>query len=139
MADRSAGELLEIERAAAIGRLEALGTEFDGIVAASVGANSDDEHDPEGATIAFERERTSALRAQAEAHLREIERARSRLAAGEYGTCQLCRRPIGAERLRALPVAEFCTPCAGVSRGAQLRSTLVKGRGTIRSEGRPTG
>jgi DnaK suppressor protein len=137
--DGSASELLEIERTATIRRLEALATEFDGIVAASVGAISDDEHDPEGATIAFERERTSALRAQAEAHLREIEAAQARLAAGDYGTCHLCRRPIGAERLRALPVAEFCTPCAGVSRGEQVRSTLAKGRGTIRSEGRPTG
>ena len=75
-------------------------------------ANSDDEHDPEGATIAFERERTAALRGQVEAHLGEIDHALERVAAGTYGLCRSCRRPIATERLRALPVTELCIGCA---------------------------
>jgi DnaK suppressor protein len=80
-------------------------------------ANSDDEHDPEGATIAFERQRTSALRAQAEAHLDDVDRARARLAAGSYGICRSCRRPISTERLTALPVTEMCMDCARFKSG----------------------
>jgi DnaK suppressor protein len=107
-----AATVLESERGQILSRLRALAAEFEGIVAASVGTNGDDEHDPEGATIAFERERTAALRRQAEAHLGEIDRALARVAAGEYGFCRSCRRPIATDRLRALPVTELCMGCA---------------------------
>lgn len=89
-----ANELLEGEREQALKRLAALADEFEGIVASSLGANSDDEHDPEGATVAFERERAAALRVQAEVHLSDIDRARARLANGLYGTCSSCQRRI---------------------------------------------
>ena len=108
-----ANVLLELERERALARVRALSADFEGIVAASLDANSDDEHDPEGATIAFERERTSALRAQAEAHLDEVDRALARVASGNYGICRSCRRPIAAERLAALPVTQVCIGCAG--------------------------
>ena len=105
--------LLENERDQTRQRLAAVSAECDGIVAASEGANSDDEHDPEGSTIAFERERAAALRSQAEAHLDDIDRAFVRVAEGTYGTCRTCGGEIGAERLRALLVTEVCRPCAG--------------------------
>ena len=108
-----ASVLLELERERALTRVRALNAEFEGIVAASLDANSDDEHDPEGATIAFERQRTAALRARAEAHLDEVDRALARVASGIYGICRSCRRPIGTERLTALPVTEVCIGCAG--------------------------
>jgi len=41
--------------------IAALTAEFDDIVAATTDGNSDDEHDPEGSTLAFERARVSAL------------------------------------------------------------------------------
>jgi DnaK suppressor protein len=113
MDDGRARAILDLERAQTQLRLDALADEFNGIVAASTGANADDEHDPEGATIAFERERTAALRAQAIAHLSDLDQALTRLATGSYGTCSSCGGPIGAERLRALPTTELCTPCAG--------------------------
>jgi DnaK suppressor protein len=106
-----ASALLETERVQTISRLEALTAEFESIVAASLGANGDDEHDPEGATVAFERERTAALRAQTEAYLGDLDRARGRVAEGTYGTCRACRKPIAAERLRALPATELCIAC----------------------------
>ena len=105
--------LLELERGQILSRLRALAAEFEDIVAASLDANGDDEHDPEGATVAFERERTAALRGQVEAQLGNVDRALARVAAGEYGFCRSCGRPIAAERLRALPVTELCIGCAG--------------------------
>ena len=41
------------ERAAALAQIAALTREFEEVVAASRASNADDEHDPEGATIAF--------------------------------------------------------------------------------------
>lgn len=38
----------------------------------------------------------------------EVEAALERLAAGTYGTCEACGRPISAERLDALPATRFC-------------------------------
>ena len=40
--------------------------------------------------------------------LKEIEAALGRIDDGTYGACQLCGKPIGAERLRALPWARLC-------------------------------
>ncbi len=107
-----AREIVEVERAETLRRLDALVDEFNGIVAASLDANADDEHDPEGATIAFERERTAAFRAQAIAHLNDLDQALARLTSGSYGMCTICRHPIDPERLRVLPITEFCTACA---------------------------
>ena len=45
-------------------QLAALERQHAEVVAASVDSNADDEHDPEGATIAFERQQLSALTAQ---------------------------------------------------------------------------
>ena len=52
---------LAAERAAALAQIESLTREFDGVVAASQASNADDEHDPEGATIAFERSQVETL------------------------------------------------------------------------------
>jgi RNA polymerase-binding transcription factor DksA len=82
------------------------------LVAAAQGANADDEHDPEGATIAFEREQLTALLAQAEGSLRAAEAAIARRDAGSYGSCESCGEPIGAERLEARPSATTCIRCA---------------------------
>jgi RNA polymerase-binding transcription factor DksA len=82
------------------------------IVAAAEGANVDDEHDPEGATIAFEREQLAALIAQAERSVAAAEQALAAREAGTYGTCERCGEPIGAERLEARPSATTCVRCA---------------------------
>jgi RNA polymerase-binding protein DksA len=83
------------------------------VVAASRSSNADDEHDPEGATIAFERQQVAALLDQAHRRLADVDEALRRAAAGEYGTCAECGRPIGAERLAARPQARTCIECAG--------------------------
>lgn len=103
---------LDVEHQAASDQLMALRSDFDGIVAASADSNADDEHDPEGSTIAFERSQVSTLIEQAEQRVAEIEAARSRIDAGTYGVCEVCHKPIAAARLEARPVARTCVACA---------------------------
>ncbi|WP_244242213.1 TraR/DksA family transcriptional regulator [Nocardioides seonyuensis] len=81
-------------------------------MAASRDTNADDEHDPEGATIAFERSQIGTLVRQARTHLAEVDAAMERLDAGSYGTCEQCGGPIGEARLEARPVARTCITCA---------------------------
>lgn len=83
------------------------------LMAANEGANADDEHDPEGATIAFERQQVAALLAQAERAVAAAEEALAARKAGSYGRCQVCGVDIGAERLEARPTATACIGCAG--------------------------
>ncbi len=101
------------ERREVLARLARLRTDHADIVAASAGSNADDEHDPEGSTIAFERQQVDALVRQAEHRLAEIDAAVSRLAGASYGSCERCGRPIAAERLAVRPSARSCVPCAG--------------------------
>ena len=108
---------LEAERRQALARLADLSDDFDAVVAASRDTNADDEHDPEGATIAFERSQVQALVRQAREHLAEIDAAMERVGSGTYGTCEDCGQPIGEGRLEARPVARTCINCAGKPRG----------------------
>lgn len=103
---------LEDERRRTLRRLASLTGDLAEVMAASRDTNADDEHDPEGATIAFERSQVGALAWQAEHHLAEIDAAIERLEAGTYGGCEDCGRPIGAERLEARPAATRCVVCA---------------------------
>jgi RNA polymerase-binding protein DksA len=89
------------------------------VVAASRDTNADDEHDPEGATIAFERSQLGALVRQARDHLAEIDAAEARIEAGTYGVCERCGADIGEGRLEARPVARTCIRCA--THGARER------------------
>ena len=106
---------LESEHRRTLAHLASLTSDYDGVVAASRDSNADDEHDPEGATIAFERSQIGAVRQQARDHLEEIEAALARVAAGTYGTCETCGREIGEARLEARPVARTCIGCASAS------------------------
>ena len=95
----------------ALARLASLEREFGGIVAAARDVGTDDEHDPEGATLAFERQHVAALAGAAREDLAEIQAALARLADGSYGTCQVCGARISAERLAARPAARTCVGC----------------------------
>jgi RNA polymerase-binding transcription factor DksA len=101
-------DLLAADRSETEERLERLRDDFSGVVDATRDANSDDEHDPEGHTIAYERSQTGALIRQAEQHLVEIDAALDRVAAGTYGICAVCGGPIAAARLEARPTARTC-------------------------------
>ena len=103
---------LEAEHRRVKRRLAELVDEYDGVVAASLDTNADDEHDPEGATIAFERSQIGSLVRQARTHLDEVEAALARVSDGTYGVCDVCGRPIAAARLGARPRARTCIDCA---------------------------
>ena len=100
------------EHAAALAQIDALTREFDEVVDASRSSNADDEHDPEGATIAFERQQVVALLEQARRRLADVEAAIRNVEGGIYGICETCGRPIAAERLAARPAARTCIDCA---------------------------
>jgi RNA polymerase-binding transcription factor DksA len=113
---KSARDRLAAENTQALQRLADLRHDFQGLVAASRDTNADDEHDPEGATIALERSQIEALVRQAQHHLEEINAAVERLDAGRYGTCEACGTQIGDQRLEARPAATVCILCAASSR-----------------------
>jgi DnaK suppressor protein len=92
-------------------RVAALSAQLAGIVETASASSGDDEHDPEGQTIAFDRAQVAALLAAARRELAEIEAARGRVAAGTYGVCARCGRPIAPERLEARPAARTCVTC----------------------------
>jgi len=103
--------VLLAERERTQSRLAALSGDHAGIVEASRDSNADDEHDPEGATIAFERSQVASLARQAEEHLAEVDAALARLEAGTYGRCERCGRPIEDARLEARPTARTHVTC----------------------------
>ena len=109
MSDRDRLAAAEADNAAQLRDLERL---HEDVVAASRDSNADDEHDPEGATIAFERQQVVALLQQARRTREEIAQARALLDDGGYGRCEGCGGDIGAERLEARPTARTCIGCA---------------------------
>jgi DnaK suppressor protein len=111
MTEWNAEELLDAEKRTAMAHIEALRAEFDDIVAGTADGNTDDEHDPEGSTLAFERARVAALLSQEQAYLAELERAGERVADGSYGVCTQCGSAIPTERLAARPAARTCVQC----------------------------
>jgi RNA polymerase-binding protein DksA len=105
-------EQLRRLRAEAAERRGDLRRDLDRFVEAAQSVSTDDEHDPEGATIAFERQQVAALLDSAERQLAELDAAVARLDAGDYGRCAACGEPIAAERLLVRPAATHCIACA---------------------------
>ncbi len=93
-------------------QIESLTASFDDIVAAAELTSTDDEHDPEGTTIAFERSQVSSLLRQATADRAAMRSMLGRLDEPGYGSCERCHGFIGVERLLALPAALLCVDCA---------------------------
>ncbi|MGO4203905.1 TraR/DksA family transcriptional regulator [Rhodococcus sp. TAF43] len=100
------------ERADTERRIAALNQRFTGIVEGSEFTTDDDEHDPEGSTIAFERAQVSALLDDARRDLEDLAAATQRLENGTYGVCVRCGTPITEARLDAVPAATMCIDCS---------------------------
>jgi DnaK suppressor protein len=98
------------ERTAA--QVDALARDLDQIFEASELVSTDDEHDPEGTTIAYERAQVTALLAQTREDLDALDRALADIQRTGHVRCEGCGEPIDLERLVALPTARTCIRCA---------------------------
>ncbi|MCM3655931.1 TraR/DksA family transcriptional regulator [Agromyces mediolanus] len=105
-------EALQAERAEAEARLAEHREGMAEVRSARSDASADDEHDPEGPTMTQEWSQRTAVLADAEFELAEVDRALARLADGSYGVCANCGKPISVARLEARPTATLCIDCA---------------------------
>jgi DnaK suppressor protein len=70
--------------------------------------SSFDQHPGDIGTETFEMEKNVSVLEQVEDELKEVDAAFERLERGEYGRCLACGRPIGDERLEAMPATRYC-------------------------------
>jgi RNA polymerase-binding protein DksA len=103
---------LSAERVAAAARIAALERDIATIVDSAKGGATDDEHDAEGATIAFERAQAMALLEETRTQVEALDTALARVDSGSYGFCESCGQDIAPERLAARPSATLCITCA---------------------------
>ena len=105
----TAGRRLEEERVRLEGIREGIQREQEEGSSDTAGElSSFDQHPGDSGTETFEMEKNVSLLEQVDDELLEVEAAVQRLERGSYGTCQVCGRPIGDERLEAMPAARFC-------------------------------
>ena len=105
----TAAKRLEEERTRLQGIREGIQREQDDAIAeAGNELSSFDQHPGDSGTETFEMEKNVSLLEQVDDELLEVEAAVQRLERGSYGTCQVCGRPIGDERLEAMPATRFC-------------------------------
>ncbi len=103
---------LTSERARVVRQIESLERRFDDIVSAAELTSTDDEHDPEGATIAYERAQVGALLQQARRDLAAVDDVMPMVDDDELPVCLECGGSIRIERLLALPGVRTCIRCA---------------------------
>ncbi|AZG45311.1 TraR/DksA family transcriptional regulator [Gordonia insulae] len=111
--DRTDAEAaLTAERASTLSLVESLSARLESVIEATADSSSDDEHDPEGTTLAVERGHLVAQLERSRVRLDELDAAFDRLRHGTYGVCEICGGAIAPERLDALPAARLCVGCA---------------------------
>ena len=103
---------IERARRQMVVQIAGLQQSYAGIVEAAELTSTDDEHDPEGATIAYERAQVAALLRRAREDLQALDDAVERIDEGTFDTCVSCAGPIAVERLLALPGVRTCIRCA---------------------------
>ena len=67
-----------------------------------------DNHLADTASETFERELDEGLENDATRQLREVEEALVRIEDGTFGTCSVCGKEIGEDRLEAVPWTTLC-------------------------------
>lgn len=104
-------KLLEDERARLTRAVGFLHDENPGTIEdelGEVGSGGADNHLGDTATATFDRELDQGLEEGAQQTLADVEAALRRVDDGSFGTCAVCGRSIGEERLRAIPWARLC-------------------------------
>ena len=94
-------------------RLEGIRSDLDGLRSESQNdsleeLSSYDQHQAHVATETFDREKDLTILDSIEGELADIEHALQRLDDGSYGTCEACGKPIGDDRLEAMPATRYC-------------------------------
>jgi DnaK suppressor protein len=107
---------LAADREQTIRLIDSVSLEMDAFLSARRDTATDDEHDPEGPTLAFERSQSEAVLGQSMRHLTDIDAALLRMDEGTFDTCSTCRGPIALGRLEARPQATQCISCAARNR-----------------------
>jgi DnaK suppressor protein len=105
--DRFRG-LLESERARLVGAVEAVNHKTSLFEETGDLASGAGDHIADNATETYLRELDGGLEENAEHLIAEIDGALGRIEDGTYGTCVVCGKPIGEERLEAIPYARLC-------------------------------
>jgi RNA polymerase-binding transcription factor DksA len=99
---------LDEERA----RLESIRTSMDdggtGSEQEELNESTQAQHQADIGTETFTREVDLSVLESVEAELADVEHALQRIDNGSYGVCEACGKPIGDDRLEALPAARFC-------------------------------
>ncbi len=106
-----ARDRLTDERARVLAEAAALHDDLSHSIEDSFDEDGNDSHLADSATETVDREIEQSLEENAEHLLAEIDAALGRLDAGTYGSCVRCDKPIGDERLSALPYAAKCIEC----------------------------
>lgn len=105
-------ETLTSERERIRAAVENLRGENLGTVEDETGDETADQHLADAATAMHDRELDYGLADDEEEILGEIDAALARIDAGTFGVCTNCGKPIGLDRLEALPWASLCIECA---------------------------
>jgi DnaK suppressor protein len=108
------------------GELAELTTQRDGLeeatgvsMAEAGGEVGFDEEYADAGSYTFERERDLSLVDNVKDLIQKVEHALARIDDGSYGRCEVCGKPIEAERLDALPYTTLCL--ADARRRVRLR------------------
>jgi RNA polymerase-binding protein DksA len=102
-------QLLLDERARVQAAIEYLQAENPGSMQEETGEQTHfDQHLADAATATYDRELDYTLEEASETVLARIDGALQRLEKGTYGTCRVCGRDIGEERLEARPWTDLC-------------------------------
>ena len=81
-------------------------------LAETASERSPDPLTAEGGSMAFEYEKELSVDQNTADLLDKVEHALGRLESGEYGSCEVCGKPIPVARLEALPYVTLCVDCA---------------------------
>lgn len=110
--DGTSRSMLVAERGRTVDLIESLAARLAAVLEATADEAADDEHDPEGSTLAVERGHLVAQLERSRVRLAEIDEALERVGHGSYGLCETCGQQIDSERLEVLPAARQCVRCA---------------------------
>jgi RNA polymerase-binding protein DksA len=102
---------LQDEKARLLHAVGFLERENPGSISEELGEVADggtDNHLADTATAMYDRELDGGLEEGARDTLVEIDAALQRIEDGTYGICEVCGKPIGADRLSALPWTRLC-------------------------------